>query len=210
MTAAQRLLHALDAALHTASLYLPLLVMSALAMASYWVVSLSPAPDLPKPTATASGLPDYVMTGLRARTFTAQGELRTEVTGSQLRHYPDERTVIIDRAQLRSLHPSGQVTTSQSQQLLSNDERTLWTLRGDVVVTRIGPPTPGNPAPAPFRLEGQTLTYRSDTDTLSSDLPVVLIRGQDRIAGNSLAYQDGAQIADMRGRVRATLQPQRP
>jgi len=49
-----------------------------------------------------------------------------------------------------------------------------------------------------------------DTEVVTSNLPVELLRGKDRFTGNSMEFDNGEQTLQLRGRVRGTLVPSAP
>ena len=104
------------------TVYLPIMLMAVLAMLSYWLVRTAP-PLLDAPAQTApSHVPDYQMSDFTVRVFDGEGRLKSELSGRQGRHFPDTDTVEVDGVRVRSLHPSGRVTTAQAERGLSNGD----------------------------------------------------------------------------------------
>ena len=56
-----------------------------------------------------------------ARTFDEAGRLRTEVMGSEARHYPDTLQLEIEQVRIRSYDPQGRLTTASADR--APDER---------------------------------------------------------------------------------------
>jgi len=189
------------------SIYLPVLLMGLLALASYWLLRATPAPLEPEPDRPPTHEPDHLMRRFSVKVFDASGALKSEVYGAEARHHPDTDTTEIDQARIRSLGPDGRVTTATAQRIISNARQTAFILEGDAVVVR--EPAPSGAAAAVPRLEfrGESLQVFTDPERVISNRPVVLVRGNDRLTANSLDYRGDERAAVLQGRVRATLAP---
>ncbi len=190
------------------SIYLPVLLMALLAVASYWLLRATPEVPEPQPERPLAHEPDYVMQRFSVKAFDASGALRSEIFGAEARHYPDTRTVEIDNARIRSVGAGGQLTTATAQRIISNDEQTAFTLAGDAVVIReAGRPDQVGAAPR-LEFRGEAIQVFANPERVTSDRPVLLVRGNDRLQADTLDYQGGdVRVAVLSGRVRATLSP---
>lgn len=188
------------------SIYLPILSMGLLALGSYWVLRNAPPPPAPVAERPVRHEPDYFMRGFSVRDFDAQGQLTSEVTGREMRHYPDDGSMEVDVARLRSLNPNGAVTHAQADRLSANAAQTVYVLEKQVRVSRDGPAQNGKISPR-VEFEGEQLRILVEADRIESDLPVWMTRGGDRITADSLRYDDNQRVADLQGNVRATLAP---
>ena len=189
------------------SVYLPLLLMGLLALGSYWLLRATPEPPAPVPERAASQEPDYFMYGFSVRTYDAQGRLKAEVFGAEARHYPHTGQLEIDNARIRSLSPEGRLTTATAKRVTTDADQTEYELRGQAQVVRDAHRgADGKPLPR-LSFQGEYLRVLNSQERIESDQPVVLQRGGDRIDANSLSYDDRTGVADLKGRVRATLQP---
>lgn len=191
-----------------ASLYLPVALMGLLALASYWVVSRSPAPEEPRPPRPLTADPDYFMREFAVRTFTADGQLRTEIEGSELRHYPADRMIHVDQARLHSINEQGHLTTARAQRLITNDAQTFYQLLGEVTIVREGATLTNGQRLPRLEFRGEIINYDVNQEELRSDQPVLLIRDRDQMQADSMVYHLDRAIAVMDGRVRVTLQAQ--
>ena len=84
------------------SIYLPVVLMGLLALGSYWLLRATPEPVLPVAERPPQHEPDYFMRGFAVRSFAPDGSLRSEVRGTEARHYPDTNSTEIDQARIRS------------------------------------------------------------------------------------------------------------
>ena len=191
-------------------LYLPLLMMAGLALATYWLVhSVSPegVPTTQKPLTHD---PDYFMNGFSVRTFDADGRVRSEVLGDKARHYPDTQWLEIDGIRIKSYDDSGRLTTATATRGLTNEDTSEVQLVGNAVVVREASAPEGGTALPRMEYQGEFLHAFMTTERVISHKPVVLLRGKDRFSADSLDYDNVAQVIQMRGHVRSTLNPGKP
>ena len=191
-------------------LYLPLLMMASLALATYWLVHSAPtisAPVVPQPITHD---PDYFMNGFSIRTFDADGRVRSEVLGDKARHYPDTQWLEIDAIRIKSYDDKGRLTVATATRGLTNEDTSEVQLLGNAVVVREAGISAGN-------IELPRMEYRSEflhafmtSERVVSHKPVVLTRGQDRFSADALDYDNVEQVIELRGRVRSTLSPSSP
>lgn len=189
------------------TIYLPVLLMGVLALASYWLLRATPDYVPPAPPGPPSGEPDYFMQRFSVKSFDAQGVLRAEVAGDEARHHPDDDRIEIDGARLRKLGEDGVVSTARANRVITNADNTRFLLQGDAVVVREGArDADGAPLPR-LSFRGEELLVELDPDRVSSERPVELQRGGDRLSADRMDYDGVARVADFKGRVRAQLQP---
>lgn len=187
------------------SIYLPVLLMGLLALGSYWLLRATPEPELPVAERPPQHEPDYFMRGFAVRTFAPDGTLRSEVRGSEARHYPDNNSTEIDQARIRSQLPGSALTTARAERVTSNADQTEFVLRGQAVVVR--EPLRDAAGKTSLRLEfqGEHLRVLTEERRVTSDQAVLLLRGRDQMRANTLDFSDGTGVAVLQGRVQATL-----
>lgn len=181
--------------------YLPVLLMAALALGTWWLVKNTPG----SPTARAERPPrheaDYTMTSFVVQRFGRDGKLRIELEGREARHYPDTDTIEIDNVQMRSIGPDGAVTVASASRALSNGDATDVQLLGGAEVVQ----EPQLEGAEPIEFRGEFLHARLDTQKLQSHLPVTITRGSDQLRGGSLEYDHKTRVLSLGGRVRAVF-----
>ena len=191
------------------TLYLPVLLMGLLAMATYWLVRSTPAIEASRPAAPAQHLPDYFMRQFSVKTFDARGLLKNEVTGAEAHHFPDTDTIEIDQVQVRSFNKEGNLTTASARRAISDSNASEVQLIGQALVERqASRDASGKEQPA-LTFRGEFLHAFMDTERVTSDKPVELIRGQDRFTANSMDYNNKERVMLLTGRVRGELAPAR-
>lgn len=187
--------------------YLPVLLMGLFALASYWLLRATPPPPEPAVAQPVTSEPDYFMRRFSVKVFDADGVLVSEVFGSEARHRPDSDTWEVDEARIRVVGENSVVTTATARQVISNGARTEFLLKGDAVVVREGQTmADGSRAPR-LTFQGQQLRVFTDPQRLLSELPVTVLRGNDRLQSDTLDYVDADRVALMRGRVKVRLSP---
>lgn len=189
------------------TLYLPVLLMGALAMATYWLVRSTPSETAATATAAVQHLPDYFMRDFAVKTFDAQGQLKSEVKGRETRHYPDTDTLEIDQVVIRSFDAQGRLTTATARQALTNGDATEVTLMGQAQVLRAATVSPTGQALPPLSFQGEQLHVLVDAKRVSANQPATLLRGKDQFTADRMDYDHQQQVMQMQGRVKGVLYP---
>lgn len=183
------------------SSYLPLVLMGLLALATWWLVQNTPRlPDAGE-KAPPRHEPDYLMQGFTMQRYAADGRLRVQVRGTQMRHYPDTDTLEIDGVTIRALGQDGRVTLASAQRAVANGDATEVQLLGQAHVVH------GAEGTAP---EGEAIEFDSEflhaflaTERLRSHLPVRLRRGTSELRVASLEFDNLTKTAQLGGPLRA-------
>jgi lipopolysaccharide export system protein LptC len=188
-------------------LSLPVALMSVLALGSYWLVRTTPAPSAPTAVAAVVHTPDYFMEKLSIKSFDAQGSLHSEVMGAVARHYPDTQWTEIDAIALRSVDANGRLTQASATRGLTNEDASEVQLIGKAVIVREAqrPLQSGSSPRMEFR--GEFLHVFAKQERVRSHLPVELRHGAHRFSADALDYDNMTQVAQLTGRVHATLVP---
>jgi len=190
------------------SIYLPVILMGLLALGTYWLARSTP--DLAPVLGTRAPIhePDYFLRGFSVKSFDPSGRLKSEIQGSEGRHYPDTDTMEIDQPRIRSFNEKGALTMATANKAVSNADGSQVQLIGNAVVTREAPAN-GKGAPPPrLEIRGDFLHAYMDQERVKSDKPVTLKRGDDVFQAENMDYDNLDRVLELRGRVRGTLQPQ--
>jgi lipopolysaccharide export system protein LptC len=188
-------------------LYFPLVSMGLLASGTYWLVRSTPPADGPSVQKVARHEPDYFMHDFSVRTFDAQGRVRTEVLGTQARHYPDTLWLEIDAIRVRSFDAQGRVTTATADRGLTNEDSSELQLMGNAVVVRDADPGKTGPTAQRMEYRGEFLHAFINTERVRSHKPVELVRGKDHFTADRMDFDNVEQSLELKGRVRGTLMP---
>jgi len=197
----------LRAAWDRVAVYLPIILMGLMALGTYWLARNTPSLGSVEAQRPPTHDPDYFMRRFSVKTFDAAGRLKSQVHGTEARHYPDTDTLEIDQPRLRSFNPRGELTLATARRALSNADGSEVQLFGDAVITREA--TRGARGEARPRMEfrGEFLHVFTDTERVKSHKPVALTRGNDRFTADSMDYDNLDRVMELRGRVRGVLTP---
>jgi lipopolysaccharide export system protein LptC len=189
------------------TLYLPVLLMGLLALASYWLVRSTPSLEQRAPPAAAQHRPDYFMHKFSVKTFDARGLLKSEVMGQDARHFPDTDTLEIDQVQIRSFNEEGQLTTATARQALANSDASEVQLIGQALIERKATLDKSGKEQAALTLKSEFLHAFMNTERVKSHKPVELTRGPDRFTADSMDYDNREGVMLLTGRVRGQVVP---
>jgi lipopolysaccharide export system protein LptC len=192
------------------SIYLPIILMGLMALGTYWLARNTPTAAPPETRRAVSHEPDYFMRRFSVKTFDAAGHLKTEIYGSEARHYPDTDTLEIDQPRIRSFDARGQLTVATARLALSNADGSEVQLFGNAVVTREATTDASGRVQPRMEFRGEFLDAFLDTERVKSNKPVELLRGTSRFTADSLDFDNREQLLELNGRVHGSLAPAAP
>jgi lipopolysaccharide export system protein LptC len=180
------------------SAYLPLLLMALLALGTWWLVQNTPRPEVPREAAAPRHEADYSMQGFTLQRFGADGRLRVQVQGTQMRHYPDTDTLEIDSVTIRALSPDGSVTHATARRALANGDASEVQLLGGAHVVR-----EGMSDELRVEFDSEFLHAFLNTERVRSHLPVRLRQGSSDLRVGAIDYDNLTRSAKLGAPVRA-------
>jgi lipopolysaccharide export system protein LptC len=189
------------------SIYLPVMLMGVLALGTYWLVRSAPIFSPPEVEQPARHEPDYFMNRFSVKTFDGAGRLKSEVFGSEMRHFPDSDTMEIDQVRIRSFNEQGRLTTATANRALTNADGSEVQLFGNALVVREAMTDAGGQPLPRMSYQGEFLHAFMNTERVKSHLPVELTRGKDRFTGEVMDYDNLDRVMQLKGRVKGTLVP---
>ena len=183
------------------SAYLPLLLMTLLALATWWLVKNSPGAPAPLEERPLSMEPDYTMQRFTLERFDPTGRLRLRIEGAQMRHIPATDRIEIDEPQIRSIAPDGRVTLAHARRALGTGDGSEVQLIGDAEVRSVD-------------LQGTPLVVRSEfldaflvTERLLTHVPVQVQNGATTMRAAGLEYDHPSGRLDLKGPLRVVMPP---
>lgn len=192
-----------------ASIYLPVLLMGALALGTYWLVRNSPVISVPQLSTEVLHESDYFMRHFTIKNYDESGQLKSEINGTEARHYPDTDILEIDNARISSTGADGRFVVSSGNRALSNGDGSEVQLLGNArVVREASKDNAGNELPR-MEFQGEFLAAFVKDERVTSHKPVVLTRGADQFTGDTFAYDNMTGIAELKGRVKGLLMPRK-
>lgn len=189
------------------ALYLPVLLMGALAMATYWLVRSTPVTSAPELASTLGHEADYFMRKFAVKNYDASGQLKSEVSGGAARHFPDTDTLEIDQVHIRSFNEQGRLTTATARQGFTNADASEVQLVGNAKVVRDATPDKNGQLQPSLTFNGEFLHAFMNTERVKSHKPVELTRGRDRFTADSMDFDNQERVMLLTGRVRGQLVP---
>lgn len=187
------------------TIYLPIILMAVLALGTYWLARTTPTlGGGPGGEAPQKHEPDYFLQGFSVKSFAPNGRLKSEIQGTEGRHFPDTDTLEIDQPHIRSYAENGAVTVATAKHAISNADGSQVQLIGNAVVTREVPDRKDQPR---LEVRGEFLHIYANEERVKSDRPVTLKRGDDVFEADSMDYDNLDRIMQLQGRVRGVLQP---
>ena len=189
------------------AIYMPLLMMGALALGTYWMVRNTPIFGTPEVVKEVGHEVDYFMQNFTIKTFDESGKLKSEISGTEARHFSDTDILEIDHARIRSINVEGKLTTATANRAYSNADGSEVQLVGNAVVIRQPSRDAQGNATQKLEFHGEFLHAFLNEERVQSHKPVLLIRGADQFTGNVFSYNNLDQVALLTGRVRGVLMP---
>lgn len=188
------------------TMYLPIILMGVLAMGTYWLARNTPsfAPGAAERPPTHE--PDYFLRGFSVKSFDPSGRLKSEIHGSEARHYEDTDTMEIDNVRIRSFNQEGALVVATANRGISNADGSQVQLIGNAVVTREAPAAKQGAEPK-LEIRGEFLHAFMEQERVQSHKPVTLTRGAAVFKGNSLLYDNQTRVLELTGSVSGTLPP---
>lgn len=191
------------------SAWLPPLLMLVFALGTWWLVRNAPKFAAADAEQVVSKEPDYFMREFSVRSFDPTGRLKSELIGAEGHHYPATDTLEVQQPRIRSYDEQGHPTVATAQRAVSNGDGSEVQLYGNAHVVRDAVARPGQAAVPRMEFLGEYFHAFIDEERVSSDQPVELRRGADVFTGDVFSYDDRSGVAELTGRVRGVLQPQR-
>jgi lipopolysaccharide export system protein LptC len=187
------------------TIYLPIILMAVLALATYWLARTTPSGGTgPGAAHTSRHEADYFLRNFSVKSFERTGRLKSEIQGVEARHYPDTDTLEIEQPHMRSYGLKGELTVATAKRAITNADGSQVQLIGDAVVTRQIPARPDVPK---VEVRGDFLHVYANEERVKSDQPVTLKRGDDVFQADNMDYDNLDRIMELTGRVHGTLQP---
>lgn len=186
------------------SAYLPLLLMTLLALFTWWLVKNTPAAPGVTEDVPQRYEPDYTMTQFALERFDASGRLKVRIEGEHMRHFPDTDRIEVDGVQIRAVSPDGRVTRASARRAVSNGDGSEVQLLGEAHVTS------SDAAGRPLEMTGEFLHAFLVSEKVRSHLPVRVTLGGAELLAAGLDYDHGARKLELAGPMRASFPPAAP
>jgi lipopolysaccharide export system protein LptC len=181
--------------------YLPLLLMTALALFTWLIAKNTPGLVSPSAPAAVRHEPDYTVDRFTLQRFSPDGALKVQIDGDRMRHYPDDDTMEVDRIRVLSFSPDGRKMTATAQHgRAKGDGSTVWLDGQAQVVSDAG-------GAVPMQLNGEHLRAEPKLRRVESDSPVIGRQGASEFHAEGLLYDADTRLLTLHGVTHSLLQP---
>lgn len=190
------------------AVYLPIILMGLMALITYWLVRNTPSLLDSELESAPRHVPDYFMRDFSVKVFAANGELKSEMVGSEGRHYPDTDTLEIDQPRIRTIARDGRVTTAQAAKGIINADGSEIQLFDHAVLVRDSSTTASGMRLPRSELRSDFLHLFANAEKIRTHRPVELVRGAtEHFSAQGMEYDNLERVMHLNGRVRGTLAP---
>lgn len=190
------------------AIYLPVLLMAALALGSYWLVRNAPVAAVSSADKPLNHEADYFLKKFSVKSFTPQGNLKTELFGGQAQHFADTDTIEIDNVRVHNFNETGRLTTvTRANRAISNGDSSEIQLFGNASSVREAAADNNGVMQPKMEFKGEFLHTFVNEERLKSHLPIVIRRGSSEFSADSLDYDNLERVINLQGRVKAVLRP---
>ena len=181
--------------------YLPLLLMTALALATWWLAKNSPGLLAPHEASAPRHEPDYTLDKFRLQRFDATGTLKVVIDGEHLRHFPDDDMMEVETIHVVATDPGGKrMTATAKQGRARGDGSEVWLDGAAQVVSE-------QPDQLPVQINGEHLRALPRVKRVESDSPVVVVQGRSEFTAQGLEYDHMVRLLTLHGQTHALLHP---
>lgn len=190
------------------AIYLPVLLMGALALGSYWLVRNAPVVQVSAADKPLNHEADYFLRKFSVKTFTPQGKLKHELFGGQAKHFADTDTIEIDNIRIHNYNEVGRLTTvTSANRAISNGDSSEVQLFGKAISVREAALDANGVMQPKMEFKGEFLHTFVNEERLKSHLPIAIRRGNSEFNAETLDYNNLDRVINLQGRVKAVLQP---
>jgi lipopolysaccharide export system protein LptC len=189
-------------------IYLPIFLMGALALGSYWLVRNAPVAPVSEANKPLNHEADYFLSKFSVKSFTPQGTLKSELFGGQARHFADTDTIEIDNVRMHNFNELGRLTTvTSANRAISNGDNSEVQLYGNATSVREAAAAANGVMQPKMEFKGEFLHTFVNEERLKSHLPIVIRRGSSEFSADTLDYDNVTRVINLQGRVKAVLKP---
>jgi lipopolysaccharide export system protein LptC len=186
----------------------PVLLMAAVAGATWWLVQHAPRPE-PAAAAPAVGhVADYEMRGFSIRHQGRSGLAASLIEGDHVRHYADTDSLEVDGLRLHWTDAGGRLTEAMADRAVLREEGTELVLEGHARVQRAAAgASQAQPGTAGDAVEFHSEWIFIDTrkELVRTNKRVILVFGDTHFEASALQYDHASDELDLDGPVRGRV-----
>ena len=189
------------------TVYLPVALMGVLALVTYLLAKQAPVTGPGDASRPPSSEPDYFLRGFAIKSFSEEGRLKSEIFGTEGRHYPDTDILEIDQPRLRAYNQRGEPTVATARKALSNGDGSQVQLIGNAVIVREATTDATGALRPRLEMRSEFLHGFVRFERVRTHLPVEVVQADNRFRAGGLDYEHLEGRLQLAGPVRMALQP---
>ncbi len=182
-----------------ASSLFPLLLILALAAASFWLERAVQAPERDKSGKTRHD-PDFIAENFGITKFDASGKPEYMLSAERMQHYPDDESTSVVAPRLVQRHENANpviIRSDRGRIAKGGDEASFY---GSVVVVR-----EAGRGQSELRVQTEYLQVVPDLDLARTDKPVIITEGRSRLSGVGMEFNNKTRQFALQSQVRGTF-----
>jgi len=182
-----------------ASTLFPLLLMLALAAASFWLERAVQAPERDQ-SGKMRHDPDFIAEDFGVTKMDAAGKPEYIMSGERMQHYPDDESTSVVAPRLVQRHDNANPVVIRADRGLIAKKGEEASFYGSVVVVR-----EAGRGQSELRVETEYLQVVPDSDLARTDKPVVITEGRSRLSGVGMEFNNRTRQFALQSKVRGTF-----
>ena len=194
--------HSGERAAQRIRLAIVVVVLAALALASFWVLQVMRSNSDGALAARPSSKPDYYVEKFSYVKMSETGLPRYDITGARMVHFPADDSFEVTLPVITTLSEEKAPMTLRSQRARIEDDNTKIHMYGDVNGNRAATVKSEN-----MHLKTEYLLLLPDDDIAKTDKPVEITMGTSIMTGTGMIANDATQEFQLLHNVRGTYQP---
>lgn len=187
---------------------LPIVLLGALALVTYWLVQNSPILGDAGSERPVSAKPDAYFHHFRIVGFDQQGQWLMQISGDRAQHRVHQDTYEIEQPRmLKRSHADAAPMRLSAERALASEEGRRMELFGQALIEQEADADARGQKKAVQELRSEYLLIDDRKQTVETQQPVTLVRGSDVFKADRMVASQQENRLQMDGRVRGTLMP---
>ena len=184
-----------------ASGYLPLILMTGLALGTWLIAKNTPGLLAPSAPAALKHEADYTLDHFTLQRFNVEGALKVQIEGEHMQHFLDDDMMEVEQIRIVTTQPDGRTMTATAQHgRARGDSSEVW-LDGQAQVVSQAE------GELPIQMNGEHLHAMPKQRLVDSQSMVVVRQGDSEFNADGMEYDDNTRLLRLHGNVHVLMQP---
>lgn len=176
----------------------PVVLLALLAAVTLWIDRRVQAPPTPRDGSTRHD-PDFIIENFSAQRMNPTGSVRYAIEGSRMSHFPDDNSTQLETPRFVHFDPKTAPVHVRAREAFVSANGEVVDFFGDVNIVRDA--YAGKP---PMSLDTEFLHLLPDQDLATTDKPLTMIQGENRVTGVGMKFDNRARVLEILSRVKVT------